>query len=826
MATISLTAPLEGWVSPLDEVVDAVFAERMLGDGLAIDPTGNVLVAPCDARVLVVQPSGHAITLETPEGAQLLIHLGIDTVALDGRGFEPLVAAGATVTRGQPLIRFDLDLIVREAQAAITPVIVTNGERFTIAGRAEAGAVAIGAPLLTLVAREAVAAEEAADGARASQTIVVPLPHGIHARPAARIAAEARRHRAAVTLSRGAVTANAASPVDLLALTVAHGDTVTIAATGAEAEAEAAVSAVAALILHGIEEEPAAAAPVARPVAPIDVPAGALPGVTAAPGLAIGTAMRWRLADLAVVAAGQGVSAEQEAFESARGALLADLTDRAEAAAGSARAILEAHAAILDDPKLIAMTLMAITRGSSAAHAWRGAIRPQVEALQAGGDARLAERAADMLDLERQLITRLIGVEEETIALPEGAILLAEDLLPSQFMALDLDRVAGLAIERGGPTSHVSILAASRGLPALVALGTGLNAVRDGVQVVLDAGAGWFHPTPSPELVAAAEARLAVVAQRRAAARARAAEECRTADGTRIEVVANCGSAEDARVAAANGAEGCGLLRTELLFLDRATAPDVAEQTAAYQAVADALAGRPVIVRLLDIGGDKPAPYLPIGPEENPALGLRGIRVGLAHPDILDDQLRAILAVRPAGQCRVMVPMVVGLDELRQVRAALDRVGGGDGVELGIMVETPAAAVTAAQLAREADFLSIGTNDLTQYALAMDRGNAAVAGALDGLHPAVLRLIEQTVAGGARHARWTGVCGGLASDPLAVPILVGLGVTELSVAPAAVADIKALVRDLDMIRARDHARAALDCAGAAEVRQLAREFAR
>ncbi|MBY9061498.1 phosphoenolpyruvate--protein phosphotransferase [Sphingomonas yunnanensis] len=822
MATISLTAPLEGWVSPLDEVVDAVFAERMLGDGLAIDPTGDVLVAPCDARVLVVQPSGHAITLETPEGAQLLIHLGIDTVALDGRGFEPLVAAGATVTRGQPLIRFDLDLIVREAQAAITPVIVTNGERFAVAERAEAGAVALGAPLLTLVAREAEAIADAGDGPTARRTVAVALSHGIHARPAAKIAAAAKTFSADVTLTKGERSASARSPVGLLALIVAHRDELLIEARGNDAEA--AVAAIAELLSTDLDAGGPAAAPV--PAAPRVVPEGAIAGVTASPGLAIGAIARWHVRDLDVPAAGAGIAAEEACFESARAALADDLAARAARATGPARAISQAHADMLADPALVDAAQRSIAAGASAARAWRDAIRPQAETLRAGGDARLAERADDMRDLERQLIARLMGVEQEGATLPDGAILLADDLLPSQLMALDLDRVAGLAIERGGPTSHVAILAASRGLPALVALGAPVRDLTEGARVVLDASEGLLHVAPPPELVAEAEARLAAVAQRRAAARARAAEACRTADGTRIEVVANCGSAEDALVAAANGAEGCGLLRTELLFLDRATAPDVAEQTAAYQAVADALAGRPVIVRLLDIGGDKPAPYLPIGPEENPALGLRGIRVGLVHPDILDDQLRAILAVRPAGQCRIMVPMVVGLDELRQVRAALDRVGGGDGVELGIMVETPAAAVTAAQLAREADFLSIGTNDLTQYALAMDRGNAAVAGALDGLHPAVLRLIAQTVAGGNRHARWTGVCGGLASDPLAVPILIGLGITELSVAPAAVADIKALVRDLDMIRVRDHARAALDCDGAAEVRQLAREFAR
>ncbi len=825
MAPLSLTAPLAGWAGTLDDVPDAVFAERMLGDGLAIDPTGDVLVAPCAARVLTVQPTGHAITLVTAEGAELLIHLGLDTVTLGGRGFEMLVAADEQVTRGQPLIRFDLDLIVREARAAVTPIVVTNGEAFAIETRATAGVVATGDAFMTLVPRDAARRQAASDGPAATRTIVVPLPHGIHARPAARIAETARRFDAVVTLAKDGAPVAATSPIGLLSLIVAKEDRLTIAATGAQAEE--AVAAIAELILHGIEEAPATARPAPPAPAPATVPDGAIAGVTAAPGLAIGPVARWDVKDLDVPTDGCGIAAEEAAFATACTALSADLAARSAAASGPARAILDAHASMLGDDALLDAARAAIARGHSAAFAWRAAIRPQADALRAGGDPRLAERADDMRDLERQLIARLMGVADSIVALPDGAILVADDLLPSQFMALDLDRVAGLAVVRGGPTSHVAILAAARGVPMLVALGEALRAVPVGAQVILDASGGLLHATPDAATLDDAHGRVAAAATRRTEALARAGEDCRTLDGMRIELFANCGSAADAELAVRNGAEGCGLLRTELLFLDRDTAPDVAEQTADYQAVVDALDGRPLIVRLLDIGGDKPAPYLPIAAEENPALGLRGIRVALAHPDILEDQLRAILAVRPLGRCRIMVPMIAGVDELLRVRAVLDRLtGGARDVELGVMVETPAAAIGADLLAAEADFLSIGTNDLTQYTLAMDRGNPAVAGALDGLHPAVLRLIAETVRGGGLRGRWTGVCGSLASDPLAVPILLGLGVTELSVAPAAVPEIKALVRELDLRAARDHARAALACPDAAAVRRLAREFAR
>jgi phosphoenolpyruvate-protein kinase (PTS system EI component) len=327
---------------------------------------------------------------------------------------------------------------------------------------------------------------------------------------------------------------------------------------------------------------------------------------------------------------------------------------------------------------------------------------------------------------------------------------------------------------------------------------------------------------PEPSLIARARADAATRAARRATAKVRAHEPALTTDGTRIEVVANLGSVADAEAAVAEGAEGCGLLRTEFLFLDRAAPPGEAEQRAAYQAIADALGERPLIVRTLDIGADKPAPWLPMAIEENPALGLRGIRLQLAQRDLLETQLRALLGVRAPG-LRIMLPMVADAEELGETRDTLDRLAREMGVaapELGIMVETPAAALIAETLAADAAFFSIGSNDLSQYTLARDRTNPAVAAGLDGLHPAVLRLIDATVRGGQAHGRWTGVCGGLAAVPEAVPILVGLGVTELSVPAAAIAEIKALVRTLDCARCRTLAADALAAPDAAAVRAL------
>ncbi|MEG3085017.1 phosphoenolpyruvate--protein phosphotransferase [Sphingomonas sp. PB2P12] len=842
MKPIILTSPLQGWASPLEAVPDPVFAERMMGDGIAVDPTGDCLHAPCDAVVLSVHASGHAITLRTPEGAELLMHIGLDTVALGGRGFSPCVAEGASVQRGDPLIRFDLDLLVCEARAVITPVIVTNPERFAILRRETDTPIGVGDAIMTLERRDA-ADVAVVKGDTVRRTIVVPLVHGIHARPAARIGEIARKFVSEVKIAKGAPRendrreGNVRSPVALMALGIKLGDEITLVATGPDAAD--ALFAIGDLILGGMGEKAGSIAPPA-PVAPAGnqpatkqvatLPAdGRLPGVTASPGIAIGQAGLFRLAEIAVTREGADATTERAALDAALATITTRLATRSATATGAERAILTAHTALLDDPTLTAAAHAAIAQGDSAAYAWRTAIRAQADALQATGDARLAERADDMLDLERQVLRALAGEDlDERLTFPPGTILLADDLLPSHLLGLDTASIVGFCVERGGPTSHVAILAATMGLPALVAVGPALAEITAGTPLILDAGAGLLHVAPDAETLATAQTAFEAQTERRRAALANAARECRTQDGVRIEAFANLGSADDADSAVRNGAEGCGLLRTEFLFLERDSAPSVEEQTADYQRIADTLDGRPLIVRLLDIGGDKPAPYLPIADEENPALGLRGIRVGLAHPEMLDAQLRAILAVRPAGQCRIMVPMIASLGELRAVRTALDAAAAATGhtehVALGIMIETPAAAITADLLASEADFLSIGTNDLTQYALAMDRGNPAVASDLDGLHPAVLRLIARTCEGGAVHGKWTGVCGSLASDPLAVPILIGLGVTELSSAPALVPEIKALVATLTIPACRAHAAAAMNCISAADVRTLARSF--
>jgi phosphoenolpyruvate-protein phosphotransferase len=625
--------------------------------------------------------------------------------------------------------------------------------------------------------------------------------------------------------------ANAASAVGLMSLGVRRDDEVALEATGADALA--AVEAVGALLddsnLRVRDTQPARAAGVAQVgEAPPPPTAGAvLRGIVASGGVALGVAAPVARVERSVAATGGGATHEAAELARARDAVRERLRVRAAAETGPQGEIAAAHLEFLDDPDLVAAAAQEIGRGRSAGYAWRSAVRASIAALRDLDDALLGERADDLLDLESQVLATLAGEPGEAAPqLPESAIVLADELLPSQLMTLEATRIAGLATARGGATSHVAIIAAAMGKPMLVGLGAALLAIERGTRLLLDAETGALQVDPSREKIATAASELERRRVRDAADRDAAGMPAVTTDGVRIGLFANVGGAAEAAEAVSLGAEGCGLLRTEFLFLERRSAPDVAAQATEYQKVVDVFGGRPVVIRTLDAGADKPIAYLEQPREENPALGIRGIRLSLRHPDLLATQLEAVLRVRPLASCRVMLPMINESGDVERVRALLDEIAGRLGVvapALGVMIETPAAALSAAQICEVADFVSIGTNDLTQYTLAMDRTHPALAAGLDALHPAVLRLIASTAEAARSRGRHVAVCGGLASDPLAVPVLLGLGVEELSVVPGLIPRVKSLVRALALADCRALAARALGCASATEVRAMLRD---
>lgn len=818
-----LEAPISGWAAPLDEVPDPVFGQRMLGDGLAIDPVAESLHAPCDGFVISLPASRHAVTVRAANGAEILMHVGLETVALAGEGFQAHVTEGQAVRRGDLLLTFDLNAVARRAKSLITPIVLTNGEAFEIVSRVTGREVAQGEPILEVRALAAAPSDAAPAGTVIEAEIVIPLAHGLHARPAARLGAVLKPFDARLELRLDGRRADVRSAVSLMTLGAGAGSVVAIRAEGRDAAR--ALDAIRAALAELAAEDVSHPDPPPAPDAPslATPPPGALRGVPAAPGLAIGVLMRLHAADPVVRTQADTPDVERRRLADALRQVEAEV--RAQGAVGDIhrRGVLAAHQAVLADPELRIAAERGVAGGLSAGVAWREAVGAAAAAIRGLSDPRLAQRADDLLDLERQVLLALSGETVATPVLPHGAIVVADELLPSQLLALDGAQLGGICTARGGTTSHVAILAAAMGVPALCAMGPALMETRRGVTAILDADAGLLRIAPDPDALAEAQGAMALRAERRRLQRDGAQALAQLADGTRIEVFANLGSAGEAAGAAAVGAEGCGLFRTELLYLDRGEAPDEAEQQATYQAAAEGLAGRPLVVRTLDAGGDKPLAFAPAPHETNPALGLRGLRASLRRPDLFRAQIAAILRVSGPGERRILLPMVTDLEDLRAARAILADVAGRLSLpvpKLGVMIETPASALLADQLAAEADFLSVGTNDLTQYVLAMDREHPDLASRLDGLHPAVLRLIAQAADAARDHGRPISVCGGLASDPLATPILVGLGVGCLSAAPAAIPALKQRLRGLTLAHCRSLAEAALALTSASAVRAM------
>jgi phosphoenolpyruvate-protein phosphotransferase len=840
---VVLLAPLTGPVVPLADVPDPVFAGGMFGDGIAIDPLDGRLVAPCDGVVTHLARTGHAVTLQTSQGAEILLHIGIDTVELAGAGFTAKVAQGAHVRAGDLLIEFDQDAIGMKAPSLVSVIAIANSDAFDVVERASGRVTAGVSPLLSLRAKgeagQTASAPQAEVKVQASRTITLTQAGGLHARPAARAREAVRGLQARVDVHHGGRHANVESVVGLLGLGAGEGATVEVIGTGRDAAQ--AVDAVARELLrevHGeLEETPARAkSPAPRPaVRPAGIPLdpNTLAGVCAAPGIAVGKLVRWDDAEFAPPERASGTpAAESRLLDRALATVDAELNttvrDASQRGAVGEAGIFAVHRVLLEDPTLVDAARDLISLGKSAGFAWREAIRAQIAVLMQVEDMLLAERAADLRDIEKRVLRALGYVNPAARALPDEAVLAANEFTPSDLSSLDRARVTALVMAAGGATSHAAIIARQLGIPALVAVGDALHAIPDGTQVVVDASAGRLEYAPTELDVERARLERQRLAGVREANRRTSQQAAVTHDGRAIEVAANIATIDDARTAIENGADSVGLLRTELLFIHREAAPSVDEHRQSYQAIVDALGGRTAIIRTLDVGADKEVPYLTLPPETNPALGLRGIRLAQVRPDLLDDQLRGLIEVQPHGGVRILLPMVTDAAELVRVRKRIDdlanSLGRTDPVEVGVMIEVPSAALLADQLARHADFLSIGTNDLTQYTLAMDRCQADLAAQADGLHPAVLRLIEQTTQGAAKHGKWVGVCGALAGDPVAVPLLVGLGVTELSVDPVAVPGIKARVRNLDYQLCRQRASDVLALDSAQAVRAASREI--
>lgn len=820
---------MTGVVRPLDKVPDGVFAERIIGEGFAIDPLDELIRAPFDGTVVALADTFHAVTVRSRDGVDILIHVGIDTVRLNGRGFKPLVDVGQSVSAGDALLEFDINILAATATSLLTPIIFVSDHRILPAASAM-GMIKAGEQLCVISlsqGQQTKIRDNEVARSTAHISVKLQLPHGLHARPSAQLAQMARDFKGSVTISLGDKSADATSVTALMALGSKFGSELEIRVVGDQSR-ETAVALVE--LIDRMAKAEQAEVPhdlgnsVNRQVSnPLTLSADAIPAVIASPGLAVGAAFILAQSDLVVSEAGQGVETEHSRLDFAIAQVGEHLASTITSGHGPFKTIAEAHLAIVGDRTIRAAAERALMAGASAEHAWRIASRDQEELLASLDDGRMRERVIDLRDVERRIHGELTGASADWVV-PAGAILICDDIEPSTLMAMPKHGVAGICTARGGATSHSAILAAARSIPMLVAAGEGVLELENGSLVLLDAYTGNVDPAPSEDAVAEVAKRAEKERDEAIADRIKAKAPCVLLDGTRVEVFANLATIDDAHEAIANGAEGCGLLRTEFLFAEASQAPTEAEQEEVYGRYARILEGRPLIIRTIDVGGDKPIAYLPFPEEANPALGMRGIRFALSEGSILRTQLRAMLKAVPAEQLRIMLPMIVEATEIEEVRALVTReaadLGVSLAVQIGIMVETPAAALSAGHLAMHADFLSIGTNDLSQYVLAMDRGNAALASRVDSFHPAVLRAIQLTAVGAASNSRWLGICGGLASDFRAAPLLVGLGCNELSSVPSAIPKIKQTLGRWTLAQCHDLAAKALSLSSAAAVRNL------
>lgn len=565
-------------------------------------------------------------------------------------------------------------------------------------------------------------------------------------------------------------------------------------------------------------------------------------GIAASPGVVFGKALV--LKEEPIVLNTQKISADQVEAEKAKffagrekaAAQLTAIKEKARRTLGEEKeAIFEGHLMILEDEELEEEILAYLEENLVTADvAASKIIDMQASMLADIDDEYLKERAGDIRDIGNRLIRNILNMHIVDLGdIQEESILIAYDLTPSETAQLNLDKVLGFITDIGGRTSHTSIMARSLELPAIVGTNNITSLVKTGDLIILDATNNQIHINPSNEQVEAFKAQLAKEQAEKAELAKLKDLPAETLDGHRIEVVGNIGTIRDVDGVLRNGGEGVGLYRTEFLFMDRNQLPTEEEQFEAYKEVVEAMQGKIVVLRTMDIGGDKELPYLDLPKEMNPFLGWRAVRIGLVRREILDTQLRAVLRASAFGKLAVMFPMIISVEEIRELKGIIAtlkdqlRAEGkafDENIQVGVMVETPSAAVNARHLAKEVDFFSIGTNDLTQYTLAVDRGNEIIAHLYNPLTPSVLNLIKQVIDASHAEGKWTGMCGELAGDVRATALLLGMGLDEFSMSGISVPHVKKLVRNIKFADAKALADEALQQPTAADIEKLVDAF--
>lgn len=684
-----------------------------------------------------------------------------------------------------------------------------------------------------------ISAPESSNADVVETRLVIRNRQGLHARPAANFVTTAARFKSVITATKGSKTASARSINQMAMLAARKNDVIRVRAVGPDAKN--AIAAIEALRTENFGQTDEEVSITSQPDIPASetMPKGLISGVPASAGLALGPVHHYR-PEFPKIETRNVADPESElnrlaiALNAAHTEIGALAAKAKETSGAGTVTIFDVHRLFLEDPDLVEQANKAIRKNRiNAEAAWLDVMEATAGAYRSLDNTYMQGRAADVIDAGSRVLRWLTGAPRNSLLLETPAVIVTQDLLPSDVARLDPEKVLGFVTVKGGHTSHAAILARSLGIPAVVGAGPAISAIAQGAVIAVDGDTGRIWLCPDKAARQEIEIRRTQWLEKRRQIREKGQKPAVTRDGVVIHVTANIGGSQDAIRAFDYGAEGVGLFRSEFLFQGRENAPPEDEQYAAYVNAARAMKGRPVTIRTLDAGGDKPLSYLTLPAEDNPFLGERGIRFCLAHTDVFKRQLRALLRAAREENIRIMFPMVAYLAELRAARTFLEDTWKElekEGfirckpVKIGIMIEVPAAVAMADQLAKEADFLSIGTNDLTQYVMAADRGNAAVAHLSDSFHPAVLRMVRTAVEAGHKADIPVGMCGELAARTDAAALLIGLGLDELSMNADRVPEVKAAIRKLTASKCRKLAVKALDQLDGDGVRQLLKNF--
>ncbi|WP_432736966.1 phosphoenolpyruvate--protein phosphotransferase [Maridesulfovibrio sp. FT414] len=807
-------------------------AEQMTRGSVVMEAAGGIDDPdnPIGTDPMKVMMAIESVAAQSEDGVLVIMDLGSALMSaetaldfLPDEVKEKVLLCSAPIVEGtmaaavQASVGASLQEVRREAGAALN---VKIQQLAPITGESVAAPVSVQA--------------DAAEGEEVSMDMLILNRMGLHARPAANLVATAGKFKCSVTVRKGDQSASAKSINQVALLAVKNGDTITVTACGADAhEAIGALK-----VLHednfGERDEDIMLVSAEESVH-VSVVDGVVCGAPGSVGYAVGAAYVHQASlpdveQVEVVDTAAEIALLDQAIADALTEIKALQKDTEKTAGKANAAIFEVHGLILSDQDMRDKAVAEIeSRKVNAASVWLEVMTSMADGYRNLDDVYMKARAADVMDCGGRVLRILCGEEDRGIVLDRAAIIVAHDLSPSDVAGLDLDKVLAVVTEVGGVTSHAAILSRSMGIPAVIGVGDVVHRFKDGSTIALDGFAGKVWIAPDEEVQDEVSAKRAAWLAERDAAKLKGAEPAVTVDGRSIMVMGNIGIPADASRVLEYGAEGVGLFRTEFLFQDREQAPDEGEQFDAYVEAAQAMRGNPVIIRTLDIGGDKPVKYLDTPKEENPFLGERGVRFCMARPELFRTQLRALLRAATQENIWIMFPMISDVEELEGVLKFKDTVRGkliAEGVEIaekvktGIMIEVPSAVAVADKLAVMSDFFSIGTNDLTQYVMAADRGNASVSKLCDNLNPAVLRMVAMTCEAAAKAGIEVGMCGELAGNAKASALLLGLGLDELSMNGPAIPDVKEAIRSVTMGECRVLAGKALAAKSADEVRAL------